>query len=94
MSEYNGWSNYETWRVNLELFDGMTAADYVDADLMTDDRDDAVDTLADSLEAMAYETVEMEAKGWALDLAKSFLGEVNFHEIAAHMVDDYISENA
>jgi len=20
---YNGWTNYETWRINLELFDGM-----------------------------------------------------------------------
>jgi len=20
---YNGWHNYETWRVNLEIFDGM-----------------------------------------------------------------------
>ena len=20
--KYNGWANYETWRVNLELFDG------------------------------------------------------------------------
>ena len=24
MSEkYNGWTNYATWRVNLEIFDGM-----------------------------------------------------------------------
>tara|TARA_R110002126_G_scaffold33350_1_gene104332 strand:- start:157 stop:405 length:249 start_codon:yes stop_codon:yes gene_type:complete len=21
--EYNGWTNYETWRVNLEIFDGL-----------------------------------------------------------------------
>lgn len=20
---YNGWTNYETWRINLEIFDGM-----------------------------------------------------------------------
>jgi len=23
MSTYNGWTNYVTWRVNLEIFDGM-----------------------------------------------------------------------
>ena len=23
MSKYNGWTNYETWRVNLEIFDGF-----------------------------------------------------------------------
>ena len=22
-NSYNGWRNYETWRVNLEVFDGM-----------------------------------------------------------------------
>ena len=24
---YNGWTNYATWRVNLEIFDGLTARD-------------------------------------------------------------------
>jgi len=22
-NEYNGWTNYATWRVNLEIFDGI-----------------------------------------------------------------------
>lgn len=26
-TEYNGWSNYATWRINLEIFDGQTAQD-------------------------------------------------------------------
>ena len=25
---YNGWSNYETWRVNLEIFDGLQTDGY------------------------------------------------------------------
>jgi len=40
---YNGWTNYATWRVNLEFFDGMEEAlnaddcrelveDYIEAD--------------------------------------------------------------
>ena len=24
---YNGWTNYATWRVNLEIFDGMSPRD-------------------------------------------------------------------
>ena len=24
MSNYNGWTNYETWRIQLEVIDGMT----------------------------------------------------------------------
>ena len=25
---YNGWTNYATWRVNLEIFDGFDPYDY------------------------------------------------------------------
>lgn len=25
---YNGWTNYATWRVNLEMFDGMSPRDF------------------------------------------------------------------
>ena len=27
MSDYNGWTNYATWRVNLEIFDGYDPYD-------------------------------------------------------------------
>ena len=27
-NKYNGWSNYETWRINLELFDYFDISDY------------------------------------------------------------------
>ena len=27
MSDYNGWTNYATWRVNLEMFDGCDPYD-------------------------------------------------------------------
>jgi hypothetical protein len=26
--KYNGWTNYATWRVNLEMFDGITANEF------------------------------------------------------------------
>ena len=29
-NEYNGWTNYATWRVNLELFSDMDYKDYFD----------------------------------------------------------------
>lgn len=90
MSGYNGWSNYETWRVNLELFDGMALEDYR---LDFTNRDEAVEELTTILDEYAHETVDVEAKGWARDIAYSFLSNVDFREIAEHMVDDYISEN-
>jgi len=27
-NKYNGWTNYETWRVNLEIFDNFDISDY------------------------------------------------------------------
>jgi len=89
---YNGWTNYPTWRVNLELFDGMTVEDMgINPD--PDTRDDDIADLAAGLEAFAHDTVEAEASGWALDIATSFLADVDWQEIAEHMIDDYLAEN-
>ena len=32
---YNGWTNYATWRVNLEIFDGMDFRDRADEVIRT-----------------------------------------------------------
>lgn len=91
MSKYNGWSNYETWRVNLEMLDGMTVEDFgfraSDADMPS-----RVSRLADALESHVAELVEMDAKGFALDLANSFLARVDWQEIAEHMMNDAAAE--
>jgi hypothetical protein len=31
-NKYNGWTNYATWRVNLEMFDGFEPDGEMDAD--------------------------------------------------------------
>jgi hypothetical protein len=93
MTQYNGWTNYETWRVNLEMLDGMTVEDfgYESRALDTDDYE-TIERLADSLEMYVSEMVEQDAKGFALDLAQSFLAKVDWMEIAEHMVEDYAAE--
>jgi hypothetical protein len=92
--QYNGWVNYETWRVNLEMLDGMTIEDfgYTVHDLDADDTEKLVEDLAGSLEEYVNELVEQDAKGFALDLAQSFLAQVDWEEIAEHMVADYAAE--
>ena len=80
MSEYNGWTNYATWRVRLEMFDGYDGAS--DNDL------DAYD-LGQNLREMALETVAAQASGLALDYAEAFLADVNWYEIAEHMIEDW-----
>lgn len=93
--KYNGWTNYETWRINLEMLDGWTPEDMGfrrNEFLDEDRRDNFTERLANALEMHCCEIVEMDAKGFALDLAHSFLAKVDWEEIAEHMVDDYIAE--
>jgi hypothetical protein len=82
---YNGWTNYATWRVRLEMFDGYDGAS--DNDL------DAYD-LGQSLRDMAEQTISEDARGFALDYALAFLDEVNWREIAAAMIEAYREEGA
>lgn len=91
MTQYNGWSNYETWRVNLEMLDGMSIQDfgYEPRDLDAGDYD-KMELVADALEIYVCEMVEQDAKGFALDLAQSFLARVDWMEIAEHMVVDAV----
>lgn len=83
---YNGWSNYETWRVYLECVDGMTLDD-----LGAKSYDDQA-RIQEILENMCDEIILGQAKGFALDLARSFLSEVNWREIADHMINEEFSE--
>ena len=77
---YNGWTNYATWRVNLEIFDGGTwdiEPDLDVYDLSLNLKDSATDFVCDSA-----------PEGLARDYALAFLSDVNWHEIAKHMIDN------
>ena len=70
---YNGWTNYATWRVMLEMFDGHDP----DGEWMT----------GEAAEEMADEWLTMDLPNpdrcLALDYARSFLAQVDWDEIAA-----------
>ena len=67
-NKYNGWTNYATWRVNLELFDGSEGPwDHHSA--------------KEFAEEIIYQTTD-ECLG--RDYALAFLSEVNWYEIAEH----------
>jgi hypothetical protein len=65
---YNGWTNYATWRVNLEVFDG--SEQYWSAD-----------SAKEFVEEIIYSTT---SEGVARDYALAFLADVNWYEIAEH----------
>jgi hypothetical protein len=103
---YNGWTNYETWVVNLWIDNGECTHDYwrevareVSSDLeeptnsMTK-MDEAIYLLADRLkdhheEAKdeILENVKLTASVWA-DLLGAALSEVNWREIAEHLLEN------
>ena len=76
--DYNGWTNYATWRVALEVFDGMD--------------EEQVREFADheSLEDYVEEILTMNGEeGLAVDFARAFLNDVNYREILQNMRDDH-----
>lgn len=75
----NGWTNYATWRVNLEMFDGQPV------DIITEHSD--AWGLGQYCRELALEYMEQEARGLALSYAEAFLADVNLYEIAQHMID-------
>ena len=87
---YNGWANYETWRIQLEVIDGMTLEDF-GFDLHEVDTADFADveSLAENVASWVHEVVTRDVpEGLALDLALSFLGRVDWIEIAEHLIAD------
>ena len=84
-ANYNGWTNYATWRVNLEIFDGMSARDITGRSLPT--VSDLKDALKDHAETLIYESGGADGN-IAVDYALAFLSDVNWWEIANNMLAD------
>jgi hypothetical protein len=84
MSTYNGWTNYETWRVDLEMFDGCAASDFLSRG--RGGRSAYIADLSQVLCDHAFEQIEEQAQGLALDYARAFLEAVNYREIAEKLL--------
>ena len=74
-SKYNGWTNYATWRINLEMFDG--------------DNEMYANSSPDVFQEIVEEIIESTTgEGIARDYAMAFINDVNWHEIAEHFESD------
>lgn len=78
--KYNGWTNYATWRVNLEMFDGTA--------FIEDETLDAYQ-ISNLLKDHAKQYLEDTSSGLALDYALAFISDVNWYEIAESMVANF-----
>ena len=70
MEKCNGWTNYATWRINLEILSDMEFDEQVSADYLEDLVEDCVFTNAVVKDCLAA------------DYARAFIAQVNFYEIA------------
>jgi len=80
---HNGWTNYATWRVNLEIIDGYDwyENEHVDADYIKELVEDAV-----------FGSLIGNGNGLVEDYANAFLSEVNYYEIAENLINESINE--
>lgn len=83
---YNGWTNYATWRVNLEVFDGFRPDEYF-SDFDKDDAYKAGQGLKQYAEEVIFDCADVP-EGLARDYALAFLSDVNWFEIAQHLIEE------
>ena len=77
MSDYNGWTNKETWLVNLWLGDDFAALSEEGQIITEAFIRETVEEICES------ETKSVEGR-FLLDLLNCALGEINYHELAQH----------
>lgn len=76
---YNGWTNWETWNCNLHFFDGQTATDVGYPTRITgEDCRNIVDEFVDNYSLPPF----------IGDMIASYMGAVNWDEIASHLNED------
>lgn len=84
MNEYNGWTNYATWNVNLWLTNDEGSYNY----WMERARDSEVNELAIALEGEHKEAMpELDSSTYS-DLLQHVLGSVNWREIAKSLIEE------
>jgi hypothetical protein len=81
---YNGWTNYATWRVNLELVDGYD---------WDGSKFENVSELADTIQENVHQAVmqygDIDESSLVASYAYAFLQDVNYYEIARNYADAY-----
>jgi broad-specificity NMP kinase len=89
-NKVEGWTNYATWRINLEL---LSDYDFAEDILESDNKSwrPDVDYLKDLVEHWVFEN-HTGHMGLMEDYARSFVDQVNYHEILEHILENIDNE--
>lgn len=80
---YQGWTNYATWRIALEIYDGYEMSDH-------ESKLDAYDLAKHLKEQTEYFVCEdTDNSKLCKSYALAFLDQVNYYEIAQHLKEYY-----
>ncbi len=85
---YNGWTNYATWRINLEIIDGIDWSEEITEGNTFEDISELVDYLKQIVDN-AVSDDNKDANTLAYDYACAFIQEVNFYEIAEKIIEEH-----
>ena len=105
---YNGWTNYETWLVKLWIDNDEGSQNYWQEEVRrvydeseADDTFTKTENAALSLDGILkswHEDIAEESgvptAGFVADLFNAAMSEVNWHEIAASLIEDNIDEES
>lgn len=99
-SGYNGWTNYETWKHNLEWVDGnqeyweemIPTLDGLDSEEWCIEWDTVIRRIAMGLEDEFQCHIDDNVEdSYAQSILRAYACDVNWYEIASHIVNDYKS---
>ncbi len=95
MEKYNGWTNYATWRINLELLDGYETSiessieDFTElvenGEISDENRINLIINLSQELKSVVEEILDSyDTDSIVRNYANAFISDVNWYEIAKH----------
>ena len=78
---YNGWSNYPTWRINLEILNDIQWDEEEEFEMIDED------TLKEYVENAVFDNYSGNM-GLMEDYARAFLANVNYREILDSILEN------
>ena len=87
-NKYNGWTNYATWRVMLEIFSDCDLSYFSNLD----DSYELSKELRDYAEEVVTDFGMIDSNSTAVSYAFSFLSDVDWREIADSIIENYKTE--